>query len=66
MCDTMLQMSRVNHLDSLGQLQTIRLDEQIRQAMIALSEKWTGKQIAFRLDSDAVILQSNPDLLMQV
>lgn len=66
LCDTMLQMSRVDHLDSLGQLQTIRLDEQIRQAMIALSEKWTGKQIAFRLDSDAVILQSNPDLLMQV
>ncbi|WP_394404798.1 sensor histidine kinase [Streptococcus sp. 20-1249] len=66
LCDTILQMSRVDNLDHLGPVTRVRVDEQIRQAMIALSEKWQEKEISFRLDSSAVFLDSNPDLLMQV
>lgn len=63
---TILQLSRVENQENPGLLTSVRIDEQIRQAMITLSEKWQNKTIDFSFDSSTVIVQANADLLMQV
>ncbi|MCD0009797.1 sensor histidine kinase, partial [Streptococcus agalactiae] len=66
LCDTMLQMSRVDNQETIGELSSVRVDEQIRQAMISLTERWQAKRINFQLDSKPYTVYSNSDLLMQV
>ncbi|MFX6174828.1 sensor histidine kinase, partial [Acinetobacter baumannii] len=59
-------MSRVDNQETIGELSSVRVDEQIRQAMISLTERWQAKRINFQLDSKPYTVYSNSDLLMQV
>lgn len=65
LCDDILNLTKLeNHLSP--QLESVALDEQIRQALIMLTEKWKNKTIHLEFDSEAVMCQTDPDLTMQV
>lgn len=65
LCDDILNLTKLeNHLSP--QLESVALDEQIRQALIMLTEKWKSKTIHLEFDGEAVMCQTDPDLTMQV
>ncbi|MCK1241309.1 HAMP domain-containing histidine kinase [Streptococcus uberis] len=65
LCDDILNLTKLeNHLSP--QLESVALDEQIRQALIMLTEKWKNKTIHLEFDGEAVMCQTDPDLTMQV
>ncbi|MCK1204382.1 HAMP domain-containing histidine kinase [Streptococcus uberis] len=65
LCDDILNLTKLeNHLSP--QLESVALDEQIRQALIMLTEKWKNKTIHLEFNGEAVMCQTDPDLTMQV
>ena len=45
---------------------TYRLDEQIRQSVMALEPEWSRREIEFDADMDAILFSSNEGLTLQV
>ena len=66
LCENMLQMSRLDYQQIIAKKSKIRVDEQIRKCIILLTQKWDGKEIDFDLEMDAVTVESDASLLMQL
>ncbi|WP_342370277.1 HAMP domain-containing sensor histidine kinase [Streptococcus dysgalactiae] len=64
LCDDLLNLSRLEKGDY--QVQSVRIDEQLRHALILLAEKWQDKELQIDFQSDAVTLETIPDLCMQI
>ncbi|GDZ86820.1 sensor histidine kinase [Streptococcus dysgalactiae] len=64
LCDDLLNLSRLEKGDY--QVQSVRIDEQLRQALILLAEKWQDKELQIDFQADAVTLETIPDLCMQI
>lgn len=65
LCDDIVNLTKIeNHISP--QLEAVLLDEQIRQALILLTEKWKSKTIHLEFESQPVLCQTDPDLSMQV
>lgn len=66
LCDSMLQMSRLDYQQIVQKKDRVRVDEQIRKCIIMLSEKWMDKSRNYELELGSLEIQSDADLLMQV
>jgi Osmosensitive K+ channel histidine kinase len=66
LCDSMLRMSRLDHQQIVSKKDKVRVDEQLRKCIIMLSEKWSQRENQFELEADALTIQSDADLLMQI
>ncbi|MBC7958343.1 MAG: HAMP domain-containing histidine kinase [Vallitaleaceae bacterium] len=66
LCESMLQMSRVDHQIIVDKRQEVMVDEQLRRCIITLSEKWSAKDINFDLQLEKCSLLSDYDLLFQI
>jgi len=66
LCTSMLRMSRLDNQEIITRKEKIRLDEQIRQCIIMLSEKWIDKEIEYDIQLEPLTMESDADLLMQV
>lgn len=61
-----LLLSKINNQSIRPQRTAYRLDEQIRQAIVALEQKWTEKNIDFDVELDKVTYSGYENLLLHV
>lgn len=61
-----LLLSKINNQSIRPQHTAYRLDEQIRQAIVALEQKWTEKNIDFDVELDKVTYSGYESLLLHV
>ena len=61
-----LLLSKINNQSIRPQRTAYRLDEQIRQAIVALEQKWTEKNIDFDVELDKVTYSGYESLLLHV
>ena len=61
-----LLLSKVENQAIPAQQEPYRLDEQLRQAVVALERKWTEKDILLEADLDPVIFSGNESLMSHV
>lgn len=66
LCDNMLRISKLDNQFIVDLKQEVKVDEQIRQCIIILEEKWSEKQINFELQLEKCRIYSDPDLLFQI
>ncbi|XPV68327.1 MAG: sensor histidine kinase [Halarcobacter sp.] len=66
LCEDMLQMSRLDNQQIISKKDMIRVDEQIRRAVIVLSQKWSDHDQKFDLNLCDVVVESDKSLLMHV
>lgn len=66
LCENMLRLSRLDNQEIVPQEDIVQIDEQIRKAVILLSEKWQEMNMVFHLDLEKNRIKSNKDLLSQV
>lgn len=66
LCENMLQMSRLDYQEIVAKKNKVRIDEQIRKCIILLTQKWYEMDISFDLEMDAVTVESDASLLMQL
>lgn len=65
LCDDILNLTKMGkHFEP--KLQAVKIDEQLRQALILITEKWPQKTINLTFDSKAITCQTDPDLSMQI
>lgn len=64
--ETVLNLSRVESLSVLSDIQCFNLSEQIRQSILMLEQKWVKKNISFDLQLDDIQITGNQQLLKQV
>ncbi|MCU6732714.1 HAMP domain-containing sensor histidine kinase [Diplocloster agilis] len=62
----LLRLSELNHLVIQKQFQTIRLDEQIRDILIRLQNKWEVKDLTLELELDEISYSCDEELLYNV
>lgn len=63
---SILMLSKIESKSLAEQYQDFRLDEQIRQAVVALEPAWAEKDIVFNVELDEVTLSGCEALLMHV
>lgn len=63
---SILMLSKIESKSLAEQYQDFRLDEQIRQAVVALEPAWAEKDIVFNVELDEVTLNGCEALLMHV
>lgn len=61
-----LQLSKLEHQNTVIPSATYRLDEQIREAIVLLEPKWSAKQIQLDIDMEDVTYSGPQALLFQV
>jgi two-component system sensor histidine kinase BaeS len=61
-----LLLSKVENQAIQVEKKDYRLDEQIRQAILALEQKWTKKEIEFDVDMEQVLYCGNENLMLHV
>ena len=61
-----LLLSKINNQTIKPQRTSFRLDEQIRQAIVALEQKWTAKDIDFDVELDKIQYSGYESLLIHV
>ena len=61
-----LLLSRIENQAILSRKEKFRLDEQIRQAILALETKWTEKEINLEAELETVAYTGNEPLLLHV
>ncbi len=66
LCESMLQVSRLDHLEIISVKDSVRIDEQLRKCMIILSEKWQDKHIEFVPRLEEITFITDKNLMMQV
>lgn len=66
LCENMLHMSRLDNQHIISKIDKIRVDEQIRRAVIMLSQKWSERDQNFDLSLCDAIVESDKSLLMHV
>lgn len=62
----LLRLSSLQHERHPVQSAAFRLDEQLRNVVIALEPQWSGKEIAVELDLEPITLHADEDQLSQV
>jgi signal transduction histidine kinase len=62
----LLQLSHLQHDKQQLTLNTFRLDEQLRKAVIALEPHWTAKEITIELRLEPLTVKADEDKLRQV
>lgn len=62
----LLLLSSVENSSGHIERQTYRLDEQVRQALLSLEQKWVKKQIEFDVDMEQVLYDGNESLMLHV
>ena len=66
MATNVLSLSKIESLTMLKDVATFNLSEQIRACILLLEEKWSVKDLSFRLDMDEEYISANEELLKQV
>lgn len=61
-----LNLSKYEHMEIVGEKRLYRIDEQIRKIILLLEPKWTAKSIVFSLDLPDTLIEGNEDLIQQV
>ena len=61
-----LLLSKINNQSIHPQRTVFRLDEQVRQAIVALEQKWTEKDIDFDVELDKISYSGYESLLLHV
>lgn len=61
-----LLLSKINNQSIHPQRTVFRLDEQVRQAIVALEQKWTEKDIDFDVELDKISFSGYESLLLHV
>lgn len=61
-----LLLSKINNQSIHPQRTVFRLDEQVRQAIVALEQKWTEKDIDFDVELDKISYRGYESLLLHV
>lgn len=64
--ENMLHMSRLDYQEIVKKEDRVRLDEQLRKAVILVQERWSTNLNEFDLSLEKVFLQTNADMLFQV
>ncbi len=66
LCENMLRMSRLDNMKILTRHEDIRLDEQMRRAVIMLAESHPERAEDFSVDVEELHVESDPDLTEQI
>lgn len=66
LCESMLNMSRLDNQEIVARKESVNISEQIRKSIIFLSDKWGNKNQEFDLFLENIVVESDPDLLYQV
>lgn len=66
LCENMLMLSRLDNQSIVKKEDSILVDEQIRKAVIIITEKWKERELNFQLNLDENELKSNKVMLFQV
>ncbi|MBO5650865.1 MAG: HAMP domain-containing histidine kinase [Selenomonas sp.] len=66
LAENLLRLSRLDAQAIVMRHEDIVVDEQIRQCVILLAERWEAKDISFSLDLPAMPIESDPDMTKQV
>ena len=66
LAENLLRLSRLDAQAIVMRHEDIAVDEQIRQCVILLAERWETKDISFSLDLPALMIESDPDMTKQV
>ena len=63
---TILQISKLENQGIITDKRNFKLDEELRQTLLFLEPKWTGKNIDLDIDLDETTFYGNEELLAQV
>ena len=66
LAENLLRLSRLDAQAIVMRHEDIAVDEQIRQCVILLAERWEGKEISFAMDLPSLQIESDPDMTKQV
>lgn len=66
LAENLLRLSRLDAQAIVMRRENIAVDEQIRQCVILLAERWEAKEISFDIDLPSLPIESDPDLTKQV
>lgn len=66
LAENLLRLSRLDAQAIVMRRENIAVDEQIRQCVILLAERWEAKEISFAIDLPSLPIESDPDLTKQV
>ncbi|MCR5756824.1 MAG: HAMP domain-containing histidine kinase [Selenomonas sp.] len=66
LAENLLRLSRLDAQAIVMRHETIGVDEQLRQCVILLAERWEAKQISFVMDLPALNIMGDADLTKQV
>lgn len=66
LAENLLRLSRLDAQAIVTRRETVAVDEQIRQCVILLAERWEEKNISFSLDLSPVKIVTDPDMTKQV
>ena len=66
LAENLLRLSRLDAQAIVMRHEDIAVDEQIRQCVILLAERWEGKDISFSMDLPYLQIESDPDMTKQV
>jgi signal transduction histidine kinase len=66
LAENLLRLSRLDAQAIVMRHENIAVDEQIRQCVILLAERWETKDISFSLDLPMLSIESDPDMTKQV
>ena len=66
LAENLLRLSRLDAQAIVMRHENIAVDEQIRQCVILLAERWEVKDISFAIDLPPLQIESDPDLTKQV
>jgi len=66
LAENLLRLSRLDAQAIVMRHEDIAVDEQIRQCVILLAERWEVKDISFAIDLPPLQIESDPDLTKQV
>lgn len=61
-----LNLSKIENIEIVGDRENFLLDEQIRRAVLLLEPKWTAKNVQVNLHLERVQIYSNETLLQQI
>jgi len=66
LCENILKISRLENQQIVTEQRKFRVDEQIRQAILLLETKWSGKELNLVIDLDPVLYYGSEEMLMYV
>lgn len=66
LADNLLRLSRLDAQAIVMRHETIDVDEQVRQCVILLADRWEPKNISFTVDLPQMRIEGDPDMTKQV